>query len=163
VDWLTIVPSERGSLGFLATRPDEEGHSVTLDATRRRLAVLMAGREAERLCGGEGAVSAGARSDLLQATRQATAAVSEWGFDAVWGPVAREGLPPGSGSAQLDERVRAWVETARTLAERLLTDNRDLLDAVTEALLEAESLDGEDLAEILRGRFDMEQRRAAIG
>jgi len=152
IDWLTIVPSENKALGFLAWRPDEESHSQTVDAVECRLAVMLAGREAERLVGGDSAVTSGASSDLQRATGLAAAAVGAWGFDRVWGPVVHGALPEGKTSVSLDERVRDWLERARERTVAELVAHRDMLDALANALMTRESLDGDEIKVILDDR-----------
>ncbi|GMV41633.1 MAG: hypothetical protein AMXMBFR64_33490 [Myxococcales bacterium] len=145
IELLTIVPNERGALGFLASQRDEARHDLTRDRVRRQLVVALAGREAERRLGGDDALTAGARSDLEQATRLAAAAVGEWGFDEAVGPL----FAPALGDpALVRRRARVWLAEAAQAAKALLDERQDLVAALAEALLERESLDGAAVAEV---------------
>jgi ATP-dependent metalloprotease FtsH len=153
VDHLTIVPTESGALGFMAPLADESRHDLTREDVRARIAVALAGREAERRCpDGPGDLGAGASSDLAHATRLAWRAVTDWGFDDEFGPVALSALPPSQAVAFADHaraRVDAWLADAAALARQTLDDHADRLATLAGALLEREFLDGDELREVL--------------
>ena len=150
VELLTIVPNERGALGFLAVQHDESRHDLTVERLRRQLAILLAGREAERVLGGDAAVTTGAQSDLEQATKLAAAAVGTWGFDEAFGPVSLAALGSAPGvSPRLQRLVRRWLDEATARARALLAEHRGLHQDLVGALLERESLDASALREIV--------------
>ncbi len=162
IDHLTIVPSESGALGFLAPLADETRHDLSRAQVRARIAVALAGREAERMLGagaGDGAASdgldtlgAGAGSDLEHATALAWRAVTAWGFDPEFGPVALAALPDGPARAFADHaraRVDAWLAEAAELARETLETRRGELAKLADALLREEFLDGDGVRKVL--------------
>jgi ATP-dependent metalloprotease FtsH len=153
IDYLTIVPSESGALGLVAPLRDETRHDVRREDVRRQLAVFLAGRESELLTGAaEDALTAGASSDLEKATVLAYRAIGEWGFDEAFGLASLAGMPAtvrGAFEARLLERLPEWLAQGRATARRILEEKSATLDALAEALLASESLDGEDLVRIL--------------
>lgn len=145
LDHLTIVPSESGALGFLAWRRDEDRHDLSRDEVSSRIAVALAGREAERMLTGR-VGGAGAHSDLKQATSLAWSAVVDWGFDEEFGPVALDGLPdPGARvfAERASARVDAWVRVGEATSREVLAAHRDALQRLADHLLVHDSLDGE--------------------
>ncbi len=145
LDHLTIVPSESGALGFLAWRRPEDRHDLSRNDVAARIAVALAGREAERLLTGR-IGGAGARSDLHQATGLAWSAVTAWGFDEEFGPVALDALPDAGAAAFGDlarRRVEAWIRDGEAAARELLTTRRDAVQRLADRLLAEDSLDGE--------------------
>ncbi len=157
VDYLTIVPNEQGALGFLAPGQDEASHVLTRQDVEARLAVLLAGREAERLAtGSREHGTSGASSDIEAASRLAWLAVSAWGLDEEIGPLSIAVFPEdarGGLSARAITRVEAWMTAAAERARMLLEANRDALERLASLLLERESLDNEDLR-LLLGPFE---------
>jgi cell division protease FtsH len=154
IDYVTVVPTESGALGFVAPLADETRHDMRREDTRRQIAVYLAGREAELLAGAtEDALTAGASSDLRNATSLAYRAIAEWGFDDVFGVASLPGMPVaarGPFEARLQERLPDWLEKGRETARRILEERRDVLDALAEALLKRESIYGEDLMKIVK-------------
>ena len=149
VDYLTIVPNEQGALGFLAPGQDEASHVLTRQDVEARLAVLLAGREAERLAtGSQQHGTSGASSDIEAASRLAWLAVSRWGLDEEIGPLSIGVFPEdarGGLSTRAVTRVEAWLAAAAERARTLLEADRDALERLASLLLEHESLDGEEL------------------
>lgn len=145
LDHVTIVPTESGALGFLAWRRDEDRHDLSRDEVAARIAVALAGREAERLLTGR-VGGAGAAGDLQRATSLAWSAVCAWGFDDTFGPVALEALPDAGARAFGDgarDRIAAWVRQGEADAADALVAHRDALQRLAERLLADESLDGD--------------------
>jgi ATP-dependent metalloprotease FtsH len=154
IDHLTIVPSEGGALGFLAPLVDETRHDLSRAQVRAQIAVALAGREAERLLGAGDldTLGAGARSDLEHATALAWRAVTAWGFDPEFGPVALAALPDGQARAFCDRarpRVDAWLAEAAEQARETLGARRTELERLVDALLREEFLDGDGVREVL--------------
>ena len=155
IDLLTIIPGEQKALGFLAMEQDETRTSMTADDVRSHLAVALAGREGERLAvGADGAITTGAASDLEQATALAWRAVTRWGFDPEFGPLAAEALGSaaiaGVGLGPLaQERVRAWLAEAQRRAAEVVAARRPDVARVAERLLKSETMDEEEFSRLL--------------
>jgi cell division protease FtsH len=151
IDYLTIVPTESGALGFMASLGDESRHSRSGRDVEHELAVLVAGREAELAAAGDSrGVSSGAASDLERATRLAYLAVGMWGLDENFGPVSLAGLPAATRASvdvQVAARTREWLSRAQVLAKRVMDERRDRMNSLVAQLLERESVDGTDLGE----------------
>ena len=156
---VTILP--RGAaLGVTEQLPEFERHLYPLSYLTDGLAVRLGGRAAELVVLGE--ASTGAADDLASATDLATRMVREWGLSPHVGPIGyrAEGAPGGdpfAGRAYAEETQRTIdTEVARLLREAelratgLLRENRDLLDRVIELLLQRETIDGAELADIVR-------------
>ncbi len=155
VEFVTIVPSTSGALGLHVAETIEVDDVRDTVEVRHRIAVMLGGREAERLlAGGPDGLATGAMSDLRRATMFASVAVTQQGLDAVFGPLAIDCIPR-DGRAGLDalavERTRAWVEAGEARARELLAQHRPAWEAVTAALLAEEELDGERVEQIVAG------------
>jgi cell division protease FtsH len=128
-----------------------------------QLAVLLGGRTAEEIALGE--ISTGAQNDLQRATDIARAMVTEWGMSDALGAINYDGhkrskfldIPIGpergayaEDTAKLiDAEVKRIMTDAHAVARRILSDKRDLLEKVTQRLLEAEVMEGDELRRIL--------------
>jgi cell division protease FtsH len=147
---ISIVP--RGhALGATYQSPDEDRYGYSESYLRGRIAGALAGLAAEELVYGE--VTTGSETDLEQATRVARQMAGRWGMSPALGPVSllprgEQSLPglDGDEPAQatrelLDAEVRRLLDDGRELARSTLTEHRANLDALVEALLEAETLD----------------------
>ncbi|WP_444946358.1 ATP-dependent zinc metalloprotease FtsH [Microbulbifer sp. VTAC004] len=157
----TIIP--RGhSLGATEQIPAEEHHNMRTSYLKDRIGVMLGGRLAERVVFGE--VSTGAESDLKQATRLARHMVTHWGMSDKLGPVAfrrgEEHIFLGKEMAQqkdfsehtseiIDDEIIALVSGIEREVEQLLRKHRRQLDALAEALLENETLDGNEMHKII--------------
>jgi cell division protease FtsH len=147
---VSIIPRTM-SLGVTLSAPDQERTNYDEEYLITRIKVALGGRVAEELV--YGSISAGAESDIQQLTAIARQMVGRWGMSRAIGPIAvipsdgQGPLLPGvsevSESTQrlVDEEVRRIVEEAHHAVSRLLSEHRDRLDSLTEALLEAETLD----------------------
>ena len=147
---VSIVP--RGmALGVTWQMPVDDRTSYTEDALRARITGTLGGRAAEKLV--YGMLTTGAENDLQQVTEIARRMVLRWGMSRQLGPMSfvapqDDGLPaafqqqPYSGATAelIDAEVRSIVEASHREADRLLASNRDKLDALARALLDAESL-----------------------
>jgi ATP-dependent metalloprotease len=148
----TIIP--RGlSLGMLAQLPERDHPTLTRQQLLARLDVAMGGRVAEELVFGHDKVTTGAHSDFQMATRIASAMVSEYGMSERVGPVVvgdpNCDLAPETRKL-VDDEVHRLLEEARARAMRLLSDNRPLLDRLAAALLDAETLSGDQIDRIIQ-------------
>ena len=166
---VTILP--RGAaLGVTEQLPDSERHLYPESYLADALAVRLGGRASEILVLGE--PSTGASNDLASATELATRMVREWGFSTAVGPVgygpegpSRDNPFAGRSYAEqtqrvIDEEVARLPRDAESRATRLLGEHRGMLDRVVDLLLERETIDGKDLAQIAgvpERRADREQ------
>jgi cell division protease FtsH len=157
---ITILPAGR-ALGVTEQLPVDERHLYSESYLFDSLAVRLGGRASEILVVGE--ASTGAASDLSGATQLAMKMVTEWGLSPRLGPIGYgtgdspqagpvfgQERPYAEGTQQIiDEEVSRLLTEAEDRARALLGGNRDALDAVVAALLEKETISGDDLAEIV--------------
>jgi cell division protease FtsH len=134
------------------TRPNEEPLYGEREL-RSRLAMMLAGREAELIAFGN--ASSGAADDLKRASELATNMVGSLGFGQTFGLLSMAGVPreligPDVQKSLLDE-ARALLEAAQAECRRVLEDKRDRLDALTEMLLGQETVSGAPLKRVLSG------------
>jgi cell division protease FtsH len=161
----TIIPRGR-ALGMVMRLPTGDRFSYTREKLHADLAVAMGGRVAEEIIFGYEKVTSGASSDIQQATKIARAMVSEWGMSDKVGPIYHGGdkrdvylgnYSEGQEKSQetsrmIDEEVKKLVETAYDKAKKTLTKHLDLLHKVASALLEHETLTGDEIGDILKGK-----------
>ncbi|MFV3075866.1 ATP-dependent zinc metalloprotease FtsH [Niveispirillum fermenti] len=162
---VTIIPRGR-ALGVTMNLPERDRTNYTKREMESRLAVLFGGRVAEEIIFGQENVTTGAASDIQQATRWARAMVAEYGMSDKLGrvrynaneqevflghSVAQQQNVSEATSQLIDEEIRRLIEEGETLARKLLTEHLDDLHKVSEALLEFETLSGEEVKAILRG------------
>jgi len=150
---VSIIPRTM-SLGVTISAPDVERTNYDEEHLITRIKVALGGRVAEEIV--YDSISAGAESDIQQLTAIARQMVGRWGMSRVIGPIAvlpseaQHPLLPGAAQTSettqrlIDEEVRRIVEEAHNAVTNLLSDHRDRLDSLTEALLAAETLDEED-------------------
>jgi cell division protease FtsH len=172
---VTIIP--RGpALGLTQQLPLEDRLSMSRDYAKARLAVLMGGRVAEELVFGQ--FTTGAGNDIKQASTLARRMVTEFGMSEVIGPIAygsdEESVFLGRDftshkrdyseaiANQIDDEVRSFVFEGHTEARRLLSEHRDVLDRLAEALLERETLDAEEVDALVAGRELPEREKVVI-
>jgi cell division protease FtsH len=147
---LTIVP--RGlSLGSTYSQPIDDRYNYPESYLRGRITLALGGRAAEEVA--YGAVTTGAESDLQQVNQIARSMVARFGMSPKLGPLNL--TQPGDGattehfseetSKLLDEEVRRIVEECHREAVRLLTENRDRLDRLAEAVLKKDTLDQDEI------------------
>jgi cell division protease FtsH len=118
-----------------------------------RLAMMLAGREAELIAFGN--ASSGATDDLKRASELATSMVGSMGFGKTFGLLSMAGVPreligPDVQKSLLDES-RGLLESAQAECRRVLEDKRDRLNALTEMLLGEETVSGAPLKRVLSG------------
>jgi cell division protease FtsH len=161
----TIVPRGR-ALGMVMRLPEGDRLSLTRAKLHADLAVAMGGRIAEEMIFGHDKVTTGASSDIKMATDMARRMVTEWGMSDAMGPVhygeGREevflGYSMGQGKhvsgdtlSKVDAEVKKIVESAYTKAKQTLSENRNELELLAKALLEYETLTGDDIPRVLKG------------
>lgn len=160
----TIIPRGR-ALGMVMRLPERDSYSLHRDKMHANLAVAMGGRVAEELIFGYDKVSSGASGDIQSATRLARSMVTMWGMSDAIGPLeltyaedsylGQSGLrnvPMSNRTAQLiDREIKSLVEGGLNKARQILTDHNDQLHALANALLEYETLSGEEIQRLLDG------------
>jgi len=155
----TIIPRGR-ALGMVMRLPERDNYSYHRDKMYANLAVSMGGRVAEELIFGYDKVSSGASSDIQYATHLARDMVTQWGMSDELGPLQYE-EPQGEtflGYSQsqrvhmsdetaqkIDKEIRRVVETGYNRAKQLLSDHTDQLHILAKALLEFETLSGDEI------------------
>jgi cell division protease FtsH len=162
---VTIVPRGR-TLGVAWTLPEDDRVSVTREQLEANLVKAYGGRVAEELVFGRDRVTTGAASDIQQATGLARRYVSQWGLSDEIGPIlvgdneqelflGREiqtRREVSERTAQLvDSEVTRVIKEAYARATVVLQENMDLLHLVAAALLDRETLTGDDVAALARG------------
>ncbi|MGI5862497.1 MAG: ATP-dependent zinc metalloprotease FtsH [Myxococcales bacterium] len=160
---VSIIP--RGpALGVMQQLPAEDRYNASRDFARKRIAIALGGRIAEQIVFDE--MTSGASNDIEQATDLARKMVCEWGMSEKLGPLAfgkkeeqiflgREINRSQDYSADtailIDAEVKAIVMEQYERAKKLLTEHRDALDRISQALLEYETLDGDDIQLLIDG------------
>jgi cell division protease FtsH len=161
----TIIPRGR-ALGMVMQLPEGDKYSMNFIQMTSRLAVMMGGRVAEELKFGKDKVTSGAASDISAATRLARMMVTRWGYSDELGFVAygdnndevflgmqvnRTQNVAEATAQKIDAEVKRLVDQGYAEAKRILTEKAEDHRRISEALLEYESLTGEEIAQVLRG------------
>ncbi len=164
----TIIPRGR-ALGMVMRLPERDNYSYHRDKMHANLSVSMGGRVAEELIFGYDKVSSGASSDIQYATSLARDMVTQWGMSDAMGPLQYEERQEGSlGSGlsqrsamsdetaqKIDAEIRKLVEGGHKRATDLLTEHNNQLHLLANALLEFETLSGEEINQLLEtGKFE---------
>ena len=160
---VSIIP--RGpALGVMQQLPSEDRYNASRDFARKRIAIALGGRLAEQLVFDE--MTSGASNDIEQATDMARKMVCEWGMSEKLGPLSfgkkeeqiflgreinRSQDYSADTAIQIDAEVKAIVMEQFEIAKKLLGEHREALDRITEALLEYETLDGNDVRILIEG------------
>ncbi len=159
---VTIIP-RGGALGVTQYLPEEDKYSWSKRSLESRLCTLFGGRIAEEMTLGIDGVTTGASNDIERATSMARNMVTKWGLSAKLGPMhygEEEGAYPGMSSQQysgetsrqIDEEVRRIVDECYARAHKILEDNRDILETMKDALMEYETIDAEQVADLMARR-----------
>ncbi|MDP2245460.1 ATP-dependent zinc metalloprotease FtsH [Pseudomonas sp.] len=170
---VSIIPRGR-ALGVTMFLPEEDRYSLSKRALTSQICSLFGGRIAEEMTLGFDGVTTGASNDIMRATQLARNMVTKWGLSEKLGPLMyaeEEGevfLGRSMGSQQtnvsadtarvIDQEVRSIIDQCYGTAKRLLEDNRDKLDAMAQALMKYETIDAEQIEEIMNGREPREPR-----
>ena len=164
----TIIPRGR-ALGMVMRLPERDNYSYHRDKMHADLAVSMGGRVAEEIIFGHDKVSSGASSDIQYATRLARNMVTKWGMSEKLGPLQYEEQQEGylgmgqsartMGSAEtnklIDAEIRSLVDGAHKRATDILKSQEDKLHLLAQAMLEYETLNGEEIGQLLEtGKID---------
>ena len=156
---VTILPRGR-ALGVTQYLPEEDRYSMIKRQLNSQLCSLFGGRIAEELIGGIDGVTTGASNDIERATQMARNMVTKWGLNEKMGPVLYgedESQAPGGGnthysedtSREIDQEVRTILNDAYSKAKKLLEDNRDILEAMKDALMEYETIDADQVDDLM--------------
>jgi cell division protease FtsH len=162
----TIIPRGR-ALGMVMQLPERDKLSMSLEQMTSRLAIMMGGRVAEELVFGKEKVTSGASSDIEQATRLARMMVTRWGLSEALGTVSygenqdevflgmsvsRTQNASEATVQKIDTEIRRFVEEGYNEATRILTEKRADLEALAKGLLEFETLTGDEIQDLLKGK-----------
>ncbi len=162
----TIIPRGR-ALGMVKFLPEGDRYSMKYIEYTSQLTVAMGGRVAEELVFGKENITSGASGDIQQATQIARAMVTRLGYSDDLGTVmygdnqeevflgmsmGRQQNVSEATAQKIDAEVRRLVSTAYEEARRILTDKRQALETVAQALLEFETLTGDELRGLMEGR-----------
>jgi cell division protease FtsH len=161
---VTIVPRGR-ALGLTASLPEVDRHNYSKDWLIGSLAMFFGGRVAEEIIFGSDKVTTGAGNDIERATALARRMVTQFGMSERIGPLAvgdkEQEIFLGREFAQrreisertaqmVDDEVKRLVDEAYARATEILSQNRELLDRIADALLERETIDREDLDRLVK-------------
>jgi cell division protease FtsH len=162
---VTIIPRGR-ALGLTTWLPEEDRHNYTKAWLEGRLAAAFGGRVAEELVFGPEKVTTGAANDIEQATTLSRRMVTQFGMSDQVGVIAvgdrEQEIFLGREISQrreisermsdiVDREIKRLIDEAYARAQRILTENRNLLDRIAEALLDRETLDRDEMDLLARG------------
>jgi cell division protease FtsH len=162
---VTIIPRGR-ALGVTMFLPERDKYSMSKRELQAQIASLFGGRVAEELTFGMDKVTTGASDDIRRATEIARKMVTEYGFSEKLGPlrytdnqgevflgysVTQQKNVSDATARVIDEEVRAFVEAGESTARTIITDHRDQLEIIAQALLEHETLSRDEIEALLRG------------
>ena len=164
---VSIIPRGR-ALGVTMFLPEEDRYSLSKRALTSQICSLFGGRIAEEMTLGFDGVTTGASNDIMRATQLAKNMVTKWGLSEKLGPLmyAEEegevflGRSMGSQHSNvsadtaklIDSEVRSLIDHCYGTAKQILADNRDKLDLMAEALMKYETIDAEQIDDIMNGR-----------
>ena len=155
VSKITIVPHTSGALGYTMQMPEEEKFLSTAEELRTELRTLVGGRAAEQVV--FGVQTTGAANDIQRATALARNMVTQYGMGSNLGLMTTASVQnqyldgqaymdcAQSTAAQVDQEVKEILDSAYADAKRILTENRSLLDEISEFLLVKETITGDEL------------------
>jgi cell division protease FtsH len=161
----TIIPRGR-ALGMVMQLPERDKLSMSFEQMTSRLAILYGGRIAEELIFGRDKVTSGASSDISQATKLARAMVTKWGYSESLGvveygenqeevflghSVARNQNVSEETARVIDAEVKRLTQAGLEEARRILTEKLEDLHTLAKALLEYETLSGDEIVAVMKG------------
>jgi cell division protease FtsH len=163
VEKISIVPRGMAALGYTLQLPTEDRFLMSEEELRGQIATLLGGRSAEEIV--FGSITTGAANDLQRATDLAERMVTTYGMSKILGPLAYEKgqqnnflgdgmmnprrMVSDDTAKAIDEEVKEIVETAHQQALAILNENRDLLEAIAQQILDVEVIEGETLHNLL--------------
>ncbi|WP_299833889.1 ATP-dependent zinc metalloprotease FtsH [Pseudomonas sp.] len=170
---VSIIPRGR-ALGVTMFLPEEDRYSLSKRALISQICSLYGGRIAEEMTLGFDGVTTGASNDIMRASQIARNMVTKWGLSEKLGPLMYAedendmylgrggGGQSSSVSAEtarlIDSEVRSIIDQCYGSAKQILTDHRDKLDAMADALMKYETIDAEQIDDIMAGRSPREPR-----
>jgi cell division protease FtsH len=162
---VTIIPRGR-ALGVTMFLPEQDRYSYSKGRLNSQISSLFGGRIAEEIVFGADAVTTGASNDIERATQLARNMVTKWGLSELLGPltysedegevflgrsVTQHKQVSDETAHTIDQEIRLLIDTNYKRAEQILTDNRDKLDAMADALMKYETIDEGQLKDIMAG------------
>ena len=169
---VTIIPRGR-ALGVTMFLPEEDRYSYTKQRLDSMIASLFGGRIAEELIFGGDSVTTGAQNDISRSTEIARNMVTKWGLSARLGPLAygdednevflgrqmtKQKEVSDETQHAIDEEVRAIIDTNYATAERILREHLDELHLMADALMKYETIDRDQIDDIMAGREPREPK-----
>ena len=164
---VSIIPRGR-ALGVTMFLPEEDRYSHSRRGLISQVCSLFGGRIAEEMTMGMDGVTTGASNDIQRATQMARSMVTKWGLSEKMGPLMYEeddgevflGRSAAQSQShvspdtrrQIDEEVRRIIDECYTTAEQILKDNEDKLHAMSDALMKYETIDSEQIDDIMAGK-----------
>ncbi len=166
---VSIIPRGR-ALGVTMFLPEEDRYSQSKEALLSQICSLFGGRIAEEMTLGKDGVTTGASNDIQRATQIARSMVTKWGLSEKLGPLqydseegevflgksyghGNSGMNVSGETAKLiDQEVRFFIDDSYNRAYKILEDNRDKLDAMAAALMQYETIDSDQIDDIMEGR-----------
>ena len=161
---VTIIPRGR-ALGVTMNLPERDRYSETKTEMKAKLAMMFGGRVAEELIFGKSNITSGASNDILQATQKARSMVVEWGMSEKLGPLRysenEEDVFLGRSVTQrksmsdetaklIDQEIRSFIDEAEKHAKKILKKYIKHLNSLAKALLEFETLSGDEVNELIK-------------
>ena len=163
---ISIIPRGIAALGYTLQLPTEDRYLMTRKELIDRMNVLLGGKIAEEIAFGE--ISTGAQNDLFRATDIAKSMVKEYGMSEKLGYITFEAerkplfldINQGIGAKdyseetarEIDNEIRRIMDESCKTVKSLLLDNKDILEKIAKTLLEKESIDGEELRLLIKGK-----------
>jgi len=170
---VSIIPRGR-ALGVTMFLPEEDRYSLSKRALISQICSLYGGRIAEEMTLGFDGVTTGASNDIMRASQIARNMVTKWGLSEKLGPLmyaeeegevflgrsagAQQTSVSGETAKLIDSEVRSIIDHCYATAKQILTENRDKLDAMAEALMKYETIDADQIDDIMNGRTPREPR-----
>ncbi|MFV3371113.1 ATP-dependent zinc metalloprotease FtsH [Pseudomonas sp. NY15435] len=170
---VSIIPRGR-ALGVTMFLPEEDRYSLSKRALESQICSLFGGRIAEEMTLGFEGVTTGASNDIMRATQLARNMVTKWGLSEKLGPLmyaeeegevflgrsagGQHSNISGETAKLIDQEVRRIIDDCYGTAKRLLEENRDKLDMMADALMKYETIDADQIDDIMAGREPREPR-----
>ena len=170
---VSIIPRGR-ALGVTMFLPEEDRYSLSKRALISQICSLYGGRIAEEMTLGFDGVTTGASNDIMRASQIARNMVTKWGLSEKLGPLmyaeedgevflgrsaaSQHASVSGETAKLIDSEVRSIIDQCYATAKQLLVENRDKLEAMTEALMKYETIDADQIDDIMAGRTPREPR-----
>jgi len=164
---VSIIPRGR-ALGVTMFLPEEDRYSLSKQHILSQICSLYGGRIAEEMTLGKEGVTTGASNDIQRATEMARNMVTKWGLSDELGPLlyseddgevflgrsaaSQAKTVSGETAVAIDKEVRNIIDGCYAKAEQILEENRSLLELMKDALIEYETIDSEQIDEIMEGK-----------